>query len=90
MAKSPLRALADIISDAVDRIDSQYAAQNLPFPTLDVPFEPDHPENALITQELIVEHAMIAVAAAEQLCTLVRDPMSVLMDIGLGVSSVDY
>jgi hypothetical protein len=90
MAKSPLRALVDILSNAVDRIDSQYAAENLPFPTLEIPFEPAHPSDALITHELVVQQASIAIAAAEQLCTLVRDPMSVLTDIGFGVSSVDY
>jgi hypothetical protein len=85
MANSPLRALVDILSNAVDRIDSQYAAENLQFPTLEVPFEPSRPSNALITHELIVQQAKIVVAAAEQLCALVRDPVSVLMDIGLGV-----
>jgi hypothetical protein len=85
-AKSPLRALVDILSDAVDRIDSQYAAENVPFPTLDVPFEPTHPGNALLTHELVVQQAKIVVAAAEQLTALVRDPTSVLLDLVLGVS----
>jgi hypothetical protein len=88
MAKSPLRALVDVLSSAVDRIDSHYADANLPFPTLDVPFEPAHPSSALITDGLIVQQARIVVAAAEQLSVLVRDPTSVLLDLVLGVRSI--
>jgi hypothetical protein len=87
MAKSPLCALIDILSNAVDYIDSHYADANLPFPTLDVPFEPAHPSSALITDKLIVQWTRIMVAAAEELSMLVRDLTSILLDLVLSVTN---
>jgi hypothetical protein len=87
MSKSPLRVLADILSDAVDRIDSQYSAANLSFPTLDDPFDPEQPADILLGHQAVVEQAKIVVGVADQLCAMVTNPSSGLMEVGMAVSS---
>jgi hypothetical protein len=90
MAKSPLRAIVDILSNAVDRIDSQYSAANLRFPTLDDPFNPNGPADVLLGRPSVVEQAKLIVACAEQLCAMVTNPSSGLMEVGMAVSVVDH
>jgi hypothetical protein len=88
MAKSSLRVLADIISDAVDSIDSQYAAANLVFPTLDDSFKLDRPADVLLGHQSVVDQANIIAAAAEQLCVLSKSPSSILSETGMAVSPI--
>ena len=51
---SPLRHLANIISDAVARIDEKYASANLEFPTLDKPFNAKDPACILMSDPDVV------------------------------------
>jgi hypothetical protein len=79
-AKSPLRVLSDLISEAVTLIDEQYTAASLEFPPLDDFFNPEHPASKLLSHPSVTKHVAIIVAAAEQLSVSVRTPQGVVFD----------
>jgi hypothetical protein len=87
MAKSPLRVLVDILSDAVAHIESEYAAANLSFPTLDDVFDSNSPADILYGKKSILEQSKVVVAAAEQLSVMVTEPSNVLLMTSMMVSS---
>jgi hypothetical protein len=85
MKKSSLRVLADIISDAVDRIDNEYAAAHLDFPSLNELFDPKDPANVFLADAQVIKNTSLVVAAAEQLVATIRPPVIVAGDLGLVV-----
>ena len=83
---SPLRHLANIISDAVARIDEKYASANLEFPTLDKPFNAKDPACILMSDPDVVPLSSVVVAAADQLIASARQPIQAVFDIAQFVS----
>lgn len=67
----------------MDRIDAQYSAANLRFPTLDDPFNPDGPADDLLGRPSVVEQARLIVGVADQLSVMVTNPSSGLMEVGM-------
>lgn len=84
---SPLRALANIISEAVAQIDFHYTAAQLQFPLLEDVFNPTDPSNLLLANPEVIRNMSFIVAAAEQLVATVRPPAMVACDMALVVSS---
>ena len=82
---SVLRQLADLISASVDAIDARYAKEGLEYPSLDNPFNPISPAEALAKNPELVKHILTAVSACGQLSATINSPISALMDIGLAV-----
>ncbi len=73
---SPLTALAGIISQGAQSLESAYSKKGLSFPSLDEPFKPgpldDDPDVGNTTR--------LVVAAAYQIIATVRPPMETVMD----------
>jgi hypothetical protein len=88
MKMSPLRRLANIISDAVTQIDEKYASANLEFPTLDKPFNAKDPASLLLSDPDVIPLSSVIVAAADQLIASARHPMQAVFDIAQAVSSL--
>jgi hypothetical protein len=82
---SSLRILVDLISDAVTKIDEEYAAANVEFPSLKDVFDHRDRENVLLSKQSVNEQISIAVAAAEQLVATVRTPVATVWDMALMV-----
>ncbi|KAF9264075.1 O-methyltransferase [Marasmius fiardii PR-910] len=80
---STLRQLADLISVSVDAIDARFSKNGLTFPSLNDPFNPVSPAEALLRSPDLVKHIMTAVSACSQLTATVNMPMSLLGDVGL-------
>ncbi|KAJ6607792.1 O-methyltransferase [Mycena sp. CBHHK59/15] len=69
-----LRHLATIITEAVNNIESVYARAGMPLPSLDAPFNPEEPAEAL-QQDLDVSAATLNImAAASQMSATVCKP----------------
>ncbi|KAG7098349.1 hypothetical protein E1B28_000308 [Marasmius oreades] len=77
---SCLRQLADLISASVDTIDSHFSRNDLNFPSLNDPFNPASPAEALLRNPDLVKHIMTAVSACSQLIATINMPMSSLAD----------
>ena len=84
---SPLRRLANILSDAVTRIDEKYALADLEFPVLDKPFDEKDPAWRLLSDPDVVPLSSVIVAAADQLIASVRHPMQAVLDMAQSVST---
>ena len=88
MKISPLRHLANIISDAVAQIDEKYASANLEFPTLDKSFNEKDPACLLLSDPDVLPLSSVIVAAADQLIASARHPMQAVLDIAESVSTL--
>lgn len=77
---SVLRLLADIISDAVSKLEYAYAAAAMSIPSLDKPFDPEDPAEKLRKDPAISEAVMNLVAAAGQITATVRDPVASVLN----------
>ncbi|KAJ8462634.1 hypothetical protein ONZ45_g17866 [Pleurotus djamor] len=86
---SPLRQLANIISDSVNQIDAVFAKAETEYPSLDAPFNPASPSEQLSMSPEVIPPAMLIVAACAQLGASVKIPALTLYDIvgGFHVSS---
>lgn len=87
---SSLRLLADIISDAVDKIDASFNQANLEYPDLNAPFNPASPSEGASVAPDVIQAAMLVVAACGQLSATVKIPALTLYDTVGGVSWQDY
>ena len=79
---SKLRALAKIINDQVDAIESHLATQGLVYPDLDKPMDAGPPpvtEMALLAPEVIMP-SMLVVAACGQLAASVKIPAMTMIE----------
>ena len=85
---SPLRRLANILSDAVTRIDEKYALADLEFPVLDKPFDEKDPAWRLLSDPDVVPLSSVIVAAADQLIASARHPMQAVLDMAQSVSTL--
>ena len=84
-ANTTLRRLSAIISDAVDKIEEQSANAGHPYPSLNEPFDPTNPSEALTVDPVVLQNAMLLIAAANQLIATVRLPATTVFDMSLGV-----
>ncbi|KAJ7239696.1 hypothetical protein C8J57DRAFT_1564775 [Mycena rebaudengoi] len=82
---STLRLLANLISQAVDTIEGVYTATNATPPSLNKPWDPKDPSEALGQAPAVIEAKTKLVAAAAQLVATARDPISTLLSISDGV-----
>jgi sugar phosphate isomerase/epimerase len=71
---SPLRQLANIISESVEQIDAAMEKTNLEYPSLDVPFNPFSPAEAASMSHEVRAAAALAIAACGQLSAIVNIP----------------
>ncbi|KAJ8076312.1 hypothetical protein PM082_000733 [Marasmius tenuissimus] len=81
---SVLRQLSDLISASVDAIDARYAKDGLSYPSLDDPFNPATPAEALAKSPELLKHVLTAVSACGQLSATINSPMSALADLAYG------
>ncbi|KAF7314008.1 S-adenosyl-L-methionine-dependent methyltransferase [Mycena chlorophos] len=82
-SESPLRALLNIISTSVDAIDAAYASANLPHPSLDAPYDPHAPGEALRSDPGVAAAAKNIIGAAAQMIAELEHPFQ-------GVTSTAY
>jgi len=69
-----LRALSDIIADAVTTVERKYKGAGLDAPSLDEPFNPHAPAEALRRDPVVADAVQNLVAAAGQIAAVMRDP----------------
>nr|GAT60399.1 S-adenosyl-L-methionine-dependent methyltransferase [Mycena chlorophos] len=81
--ESPLRALLNIISTSVDAIDAAYTSTNLPHPSLDAPYDPHAPGEALRSVPRVAAAAKNIIGAAAQMIAELEHPFQ-------GVTSTAY
>lgn len=86
-SRSPLRQLADIISESVDKIDAIFAKDSLQYPVLDVPVDRASPSEAASMRPDIVAASMLIAGACAQLGATVNIPMMMLFNKCGGVRS---
>lgn len=72
---SPLAALAEIISQGVQTLESAYAKEGVPFPSLDEPFTP----GPLDGDPDVGNATRLVIAAAYQIIATVRPPLETIM-----------
>jgi hypothetical protein len=82
---STLRLLANLISEAVDTIEGVYATADTTPPSLNTPWNPKAPSEALGQDLVVMEAKTKLVAAAAQLVATARDPISSLLSFSDGV-----
>ncbi|KAJ7593960.1 S-adenosyl-L-methionine-dependent methyltransferase [Mycena floridula] len=73
---NPLQALVALISTQVRNLESAYSKSQIPFPSLDKPFQP----SPLDFDPELAEARRLIVAAAAQLIATVRSPPEVLLE----------
>ena len=84
-ANTTLRRLSAIISDAVDKIEEQSANAGHPYPSLNEPFDPTNPSEALTVDPVVLQNTMLLIAAANQIIATVRLPAMSVYDMSLAV-----
>nr|GAT44743.1 predicted protein [Mycena chlorophos] len=72
---STLRALLNVMSDAVDTIEGVYTSANLPIPSLNEPYNPSDPSEALRADPIVAAASTNLIAAAAQITATVRNPV---------------
>ncbi|KAJ7841555.1 hypothetical protein B0H13DRAFT_2099729 [Mycena leptocephala] len=77
---STLRRLANIISDSVTTMERVYAQSGMSLPSLDEPFDPKDPAEALRQDPEVSNAVKNVVAAAAQISATVCDPMRVAVN----------
>ncbi|KAK7002240.1 S-adenosyl-L-methionine-dependent methyltransferase [Favolaschia claudopus] len=81
---STLRSLANIIVRAVDSMERAYAEAALPLPSLDKPFSPEDPAEALAQDSHVATAAKNLVAACAQISATVWNPRRFVTNQGKG------
>ncbi|KAF7341723.1 hypothetical protein MSAN_02070800 [Mycena sanguinolenta] len=69
-----LRRLANIINEAIDTIEGVYAEAEMPLPSLNAPFDPTDPAEALMQNPAVEGASMNIMAAVSQLSATVFSP----------------
>lgn len=82
---SPLRQIADIISQSVDAIDTIFKKNGHAYPTLNDLFNPASPAEGLTLQPEVLGPAMAIIAATDQLTAIVKPAFLTLFQMGLSV-----
>ncbi|KAF5363098.1 hypothetical protein D9757_012044 [Collybiopsis confluens] len=87
MAVSPLRLLAQIITDSIDTIENRLADASTSFPSLDEPMDPTSKVESILVEPDMSRATSHIVAAAAQLMATVRQPVQTIMDDALAASA---
>jgi hypothetical protein len=82
-----LRRLANIINEAIDNIESVYAQAETPLPSLDLPFDPADPAEAILQDPVVAAAALNIMAAASQLSATVCSPVASVLNASQAVRS---
>ncbi|KAJ7153303.1 O-methyltransferase [Mycena filopes] len=83
-AISTLRLLTNIIHNAVDTIEDTYLRSKLDFPSLDEPFDPAAPGEALRQDPAVSMAALDLIAAASQIAATVSNPTTAIVNASQG------
>ncbi|KAF7342506.1 hypothetical protein MVEN_01840600 [Mycena venus] len=70
-----LRRLANIINEAVDNMESVYRRAEMPLPSLNTPFNPVDPAEAVLQDPIVAEAVLNIMAATSQLSATVCSPV---------------
>ncbi|KAJ8502698.1 hypothetical protein ONZ45_g11512 [Pleurotus djamor] len=81
---SVLRQLSDLISKSVSQIDGTFEKAGLAYPSLDAPFNPTSPAEALVMSPDLLLANQLIVAACAQLSATIGSPASALFDLTSG------
>lgn len=81
-----LRALSDIIAQAVTTVERSYTDAGLSLPSLDEPFDPHAPAEALRQDPVVAGAVQNLVAAAGQIAAVMRDPAVSILNSAHAVS----
>ncbi|KAJ7128402.1 hypothetical protein C8R44DRAFT_873128 [Mycena epipterygia] len=71
---STLRVLLKVMTEAVNTMENVYARAEKPLPSLDVPFDPEDPAEALREEVEVSDAVLNIVAAASQISAIVSSP----------------
>ena len=82
---SPLRNLVNILSEAVEKVDQEYASANLQFPALDRLYRKDDPAWSLLSNPDVIPFTSVIVAVADQLIASARSPVQTILDMSHAV-----
>lgn len=82
---SPLRILSDTIAQATAVIDGAFEAAKLPYPSLDAPFDPNSPAEALFAQPEVARAAETLTLAGSALTASAAKPQLLAMRMALAV-----
>ncbi|KAL1703922.1 S-adenosyl-L-methionine-dependent methyltransferase [Schizophyllum commune] len=80
---SPLRILSDTIAQATAVIDGAFEAAKLPYPSLDAPFDPNSPAEALFAQPEVARAAETLALAGSALTASAAKPQLLAMRMAL-------
>ncbi|KAI4522310.1 S-adenosyl-L-methionine-dependent methyltransferase [Schizophyllum commune Loenen D] len=80
---SPLRILSDTIAQATAVIDGAFEAAKLPYPSLDAPFDPNSPAEALFAQPEVARAAETLTLAGSALTASAAKPQLLAMRMAL-------
>ena len=91
-----LKALHALIGDALDNIERIFVSdqvQNrapLDFPSLDKPYDPLSPAEALLYHPTVAHAIKLIVSATGQLTATIQPPFPTITDAAMGVSNYTY
>ncbi|KAJ6602649.1 O-methyltransferase [Mycena vulgaris] len=80
---SALRQLSDIIANAVSQIEADYAKASAPLPSLDEPFNPTNPAEAIGMNPSVMTASSLVIAAAAQITAAVSNPALAIINDSL-------
>ncbi|KAJ7207224.1 O-methyltransferase [Mycena pura] len=80
---SSLRQLSNIISQAVTQIEAEYAKASVSLPSLDEPFNPTNPAEAVGMHPAVVAASLLVNAAAAQITAAVSNPALAIINNSL-------
>jgi hypothetical protein len=83
---SSLRQRSNIIAQAVTDIETEYAKASASLPSLDEPFNPTNPAEAVGMQPAIFAASSMIIAAVAQITATVSNPPFVVINNLLGVN----
>ncbi|KAJ7174961.1 O-methyltransferase [Mycena crocata] len=75
-----LRALANIVNQAVETMEGVYAHADMPLPSLDLPFDPADRAETLLQDPIVSEAIMNLLAATSQIASTVCNPTMVVLN----------
>ncbi|KAF7303957.1 hypothetical protein MIND_00626400 [Mycena indigotica] len=75
-----LRALAKIINESVDTLETAYTKAGQPLPPLDAPFDPSNPAEKVRDEPAVATAILNIMAATSQMAATVRAPAASVLD----------
>jgi outer membrane protein TolC len=82
---STLRQLANVITEAVDTMEREYARSDVDLPSLEATFNADDPAEALRQNPMVSVAIMDLMAAASQIAATVCNPVTAALNAAQAV-----